>query len=417
MNVYYNSVLVGTIIFTKENRISFSYAPEWMSRKNSISISHSLPMGRPWADGADHNFFINLLPEGTARELIARRFGISVENDFALLKALGRDCAGALTIGEPISHRSISQNPMNQEPINQYELINQQEFQRLLTYRLAIPDDSEGMPRRFSLAGAMNKWAVYLADQGLAWPKGDTPSTHILKLDPIEYKHVSFNEAFVSFLVKQVTIPVVSLEPYPQYSIIRRYDRFKDKTGLIGRRHQEDLAQALGYAPSRKYQREGGPSIAEVANLVRRVSTFPARDIEFLIKWQIMNALVGNFDGHAKNLSLVWEDGTLGLTPFYDLVSTGVYGGTTKELAFGFGGTHEVGQIRNANINQFAKDMGVSVKLVNRELQGIISIMKSQGRKSLEEFQQIYGSIQLLDEVVKNMYQTIRRLEHNLKIK
>jgi serine/threonine-protein kinase HipA len=210
---------------------------------------------------------------------------------------------------------------------------------------------------------------------------------------PIEYKHVSFNVAFVSFLVKQINIPVVSLDPFPQYRSIRRYDRFKDKAGLTGRRHQEDLAQAQGCAPSRKYQRDGGASIAQAANLVRRVSTFSARVIEFLIKWQIMNPPVVNSDGHAKSLSLDWEDETLGLLPFYDLVSTGVYGGTTKELAFGFGGTREVGQKRNAYSNQFAKDMGVSAKLVNCELQGIISVMKNQGRKSLEEFQHIYGLI------------------------
>lgn len=279
---------------------------------------------------------------------------------------------------------------------------------------VGIPNDGDGRPRRFSLAGAMNKWALYLAPEGLAWPKGNTPSTHILKLDPPEYKHVSFNEAFVSYLVKKVKIPVVSVEASTQYSLILRYDRFKDQDGVVRRRHQEDLTQALGYPPSKKYQREGGPTLAKVASLVRRVSSSPVRDIELLIRWQIINALIGNFDGHAKNLSLIWDEGTIHLAPFYDLVSTGVYRGTSQELAFDFGGTHEVGQIRDSNIRQFAQDVGVSVKLVNLEFWEILSELKKQTQISLEEFHQTYGRLQLLDEVVRDIYQRICRLEHNL---
>jgi hypothetical protein len=93
-----------------------------------------------------------------------------------------------------------------------------------------------------------------------------------------------------------------------------------------------------------------------------------------------------------------------------------VYSGTSHELAFAFGGTHEVGQLRDSNINQFAKDVGVSPKLVNLELQRTLTSLKNQARESLEEFQQTHGRLQLLDEVVKGINQRIRRLEHNVKM-
>ena len=53
---------------------------------------------------------------------------------------------------------------------------------------------------------------------------------------------------------------------------VERYDRiFSDKD--IVRVHQEDVCQALGLPPTRKYQNEGGPGVAEVANLIRLYSS------------------------------------------------------------------------------------------------------------------------------------------------
>ncbi|MCC7108359.1 MAG: HipA N-terminal domain-containing protein, partial [Deltaproteobacteria bacterium] len=60
-------------------------------------VSHSLPV-----DGgrAEHpiTFFDNLLPDGIQRERLARRLGISDTSTFAMLEAIGGDCAGALSI-------------------------------------------------------------------------------------------------------------------------------------------------------------------------------------------------------------------------------------------------------------------------------------------------------------------------------
>ena len=49
--------------------------------------------------------------------------------------------------------------------------------------------------------------------------------------------------------------------------------------------------------------------------------------MERLLKAVTVNALIGNGDAHAKNFSLLHtEDGTLTLTPLYDLVCTLYYG-------------------------------------------------------------------------------------------
>jgi serine/threonine-protein kinase HipA len=48
--------------------------------------------------------------------------------------------------------------------------------------------------------------------------------------------------------------------------------------------------------------------------------------------------LVGNMDGHAKNLSLLTSGKRTRLAPFYDLVCTTVYPNLSQKLAFRIGG-------------------------------------------------------------------------------
>lgn len=77
----------------------FQYVESWLGDRSAFPISASLPFKpAPFSEREAHPFFGNLLPEGPVRSLIARRLGVSEENDFALLKALGGDCAGALSL-------------------------------------------------------------------------------------------------------------------------------------------------------------------------------------------------------------------------------------------------------------------------------------------------------------------------------
>ena len=47
--------------------------------------------------GLAHRWFANLLPEAGARQALVRRLGV-VDEDIALLAAIGGDCAGALSL-------------------------------------------------------------------------------------------------------------------------------------------------------------------------------------------------------------------------------------------------------------------------------------------------------------------------------
>jgi HipA-like protein len=68
----------------------------------SPNLSASLPLqAEPFYDRKTRPFFAGLLPEGQMRRLIAQRFLVSGQNDFALLEHIGGDCAGAVTFLAP----------------------------------------------------------------------------------------------------------------------------------------------------------------------------------------------------------------------------------------------------------------------------------------------------------------------------
>jgi serine/threonine-protein kinase HipA len=88
---------VGTLSLVG-GRLRFQYSPEALAQPVALALSQSLPLGpEPFDDHQCRAFFAGLLPEGNLRRLIARQCQVSSWNDFALLNAIGGECAGAIT--------------------------------------------------------------------------------------------------------------------------------------------------------------------------------------------------------------------------------------------------------------------------------------------------------------------------------
>ena len=103
LNVWYETQLVGQLWRDELNKIGFRYDIDWL--QNGFAISQQLPLTNKEyspSESASHAFFANLLPEGEARNRIVRNLKIT-DIDFELLKAIGGECAGALSI-LPIGH-------------------------------------------------------------------------------------------------------------------------------------------------------------------------------------------------------------------------------------------------------------------------------------------------------------------------
>jgi len=76
--------------------------------------------------------------------------------------------------------------------------------------------------------------------------------------------------------------------------------------------------------PDDKYQEDGGPSLARIADIVTAVTVLGS--LERLLQAVTLNSLVGNGDAHAKNFSLLHErSGVLHLAPLYDAMCTLTY--------------------------------------------------------------------------------------------
>ncbi len=79
-------------------RLSFAYASATSQR---LSL-HMPPREEPYDHESCEAFFGGLLPESEqARKAIARRFGANARNTFSMLRAIGYDCAGAVSLHDP----------------------------------------------------------------------------------------------------------------------------------------------------------------------------------------------------------------------------------------------------------------------------------------------------------------------------
>ena len=103
--------------------------------------------------------------------------------------------------------------------------------------------------------------------------------------------------------------------------IVRGKLAVRTERGLV-RVHQEDICQAAGAPPARKYENEGGPGARKVIELLRTYSDRREEDVSTFVDALIFNWLVAGTDAHAKNYSLlIGARGRVRLAPLYDLAS------------------------------------------------------------------------------------------------
>src|SRR5690606_19163139 len=77
----------------------FTYDVDYLAKPDAVPLSISLPLQEePHKESVVRNWFCNLLPEGRVREAITQRLRLDSRDDFALLAAIGGECAGAVSI-------------------------------------------------------------------------------------------------------------------------------------------------------------------------------------------------------------------------------------------------------------------------------------------------------------------------------
>jgi serine/threonine-protein kinase HipA len=351
LDVFIGAELVGSVFDSLP--LSFRYAEEWLGRPQPAQIAAIAPAPGLINSEAVTAFFENLLPEGELRSFIAASKKASTL--FALLREVAGDTAGGFVI-----------LPAGTRPAAPLYTPTSWKALGALLGKNSAAIDLKGEQARISLSGAQDKAAIALfADGAPQLPLGTSPSSHILKPNIqrlAKVWHSAANEAIVMTAAAHCGLPTAEVfyEPYTQACVVKRFDRVLLGDGTLGRIMQYDLCQLSALASDKKYEKEGGPGIAQCAQLIRRYSTAPAVDLKNLLSWLFFNLYTGNNDSHAKNLSIYRAPGQgVRLTPFYDLMCTRVYPGLSQEFAFAFGGEVMPGAITQAHVRQMAKDMGI----------------------------------------------------------
>lgn len=395
LNVWYEAILVGHLWQDITGKLGFQYEKNWLNQ--GFQISQKLPLITDEyspSQGVAHRFFANLLPEANARTHVVRDLKIS-DSEFELLKAIGGECAGALSI--------IPQTlPPDTKPF--YQQLSKAEFKKILLRRgdLASLTSEKNRPR-LSLAGAQDKCAIFFDGHDYFLPHGSAPSTHIIKFEVTDYRHIPAYEYILTELAKTIHLPVVNCEFKKMdrhcFLFIERYDRiFQDEQ--IKRLHQEDFCQAIGIDYARKYQQEGGPSFYDCYQLIKSVSSNPMIDSENALKWQIFNVLAGNSDGHAKNLSLIYDQTQQArLAPFYDLVCTRAIERIDTRLALSVGGEFNPDNIYPDHWGLFAETCNISTSYLQKLILNIAETLSKNIAITIEQFEAQHGKYPALQRV------------------
>ena len=368
----------GSLTQDDDGHMSFDYAASWLGKDEAIPLSHSLPLRKERFSRKEcAGFFGGILPEGQPREMVAKNLHISARNDFAMLEQIGGECAGAVIFmpaGKAMPERE-----------DRYRDLSTRELADMLRNLPKRPLLAGEQGVRLSLAGAQDKVAVKVAGDTISIPLGEALSTHILKPANQHYAGLVFNELLCLELARAVGLPAARAETRSiegiDFLLVERYDRILVKGNgaqHYERLHQEDFCQALGVVSAKKYQNEGGPSLKQCFGLLREASTAPVIDLQHLLDAVIFNYLIGNYDAHGKNFSIVYS--TQGgysarFSPPYDLVCTEYYSDLSKKMAMKIGGEYLSEKVVPRDFEKLAEETGLAKPLVKRRVPELAAVV------------------------------------------
>jgi serine/threonine-protein kinase HipA len=385
---------VGRVRQDQRHRLKFIYNDEWRETGGAYPLSLSMPLA---ASEHLHDvieaFMWGLLPENElVLERWAKKFQVSARSAFALISQVGEDCAGAVQFVRPDRLDAVrDEGPGDIDWLEESDIAT-----RLKTLR----EDQSAWRRpgdtgQFSLAGAQPKTALLLQDGKWGVPSGRIPTTHILKPPTGAFDGHAENEHFCLALARALGMPAAS-STVTHFGdevafVVERYDR-RIVDGKILRIHQEDMCQAFGVPPAKKYENDGGPSVSRIVDFLRENSGAPMEDVQTFIDAIAYNWLVGGTDAHAKNYSiLIGTGGRVRLAPLYDVASILAYDEFDPlklKLAMKLGGKYRLRDITARSWEKFSEELRLDKKEVARrvcEMAGKLPLEAQAIRKRLEE--------------------------------
>jgi serine/threonine-protein kinase HipA len=361
---------VGHLHNDARGRLIFVYDSHWREARDAYPISLSMPLAaEQHGPAAVQAFLWGLLPDNErVLDRWARKFQVSARNVFALISHVGEDCAGAIQFVTPDRLEVLRSGTDDKvEWLDEAAVAKRLQALREDHAAWRLPGDTG----QFSLAGAQPKTALLLQKGRWGIPSGRIPTTHILKPPTGHFDGHAENEHICLNLARNLGLPVAETRVVRFEKeiaiVVARYDRQFSGNDVV-RVHQEDICQARGITPTRKYQSEGGPGPADIVELLRTYSTASVDDLDTFIDALGLNWLIGGTDAHAKNYSLLLAGGpTVRLAPLYDIASMLPYDDVDLQkmkLAMKIGGKYKLSQIGAREWRKFARETRVDAEKV-----------------------------------------------------
>jgi serine/threonine-protein kinase HipA len=315
------------------------------------------PREEPYDDAACRSFFTNLLPEGEWRRALCRQFGIAPDDDYALLEAIGGDCAGAVS-----AHADPAWKPTRGE----YVATTEATLAKWAKNPASRPKIEATPGLRLSLAGAQDKLLVHLDGKKPFLCEQGAPSTVILKPDIADAFNAVYDSALNELSSMEVAraagLDVPRTFWFASCFAVERFDRARRGSAWT-RLHQEDLAQLLGLPATAKYD----VTWKSCFDVVTEHTTTPSRERLALVDRLFMNLLLGNNDAHAKNFALLHDERDhIRLAPAYDLVATGLYPSLSERFAMPIGPAKRIEELDDTAWRFFTDEVELGLPYVRR---------------------------------------------------
>jgi serine/threonine-protein kinase HipA len=326
LQVYLKGTAIGQITPDPANRrrVRFEVAASYDGAANMLSEGFSLLPGGKVDNALVSRFLGGYLPEGKNRTALASRIpGLNETDLYSMLRHYGVTTAGAL---------SVRASRPDEDLTPAYRALDKRAFTSKLAKAVQDHDlGNEPGSGRSALPGFQPKVLLARFDGQWFQPLRSAHSTHIVKPAPVHRPALIADEFYSHELTRSMNLSQFTSELVEvngvQHLAIERYDRIIHGYGEVEAIHQEDAAQAIGLDwvdANAKFQddqlagRRDRPSARRIAEIFG--SSERPETVERWLSYLMFTVLVGNHDGHAKNVSIMHGAHGTDIADLYDAV-------------------------------------------------------------------------------------------------
>jgi len=375
LDVYLGDEIVAEVTTPRSAKMTLTYRDEAVERfgVGSMALSASLPVrSERYSPSEVAPFLEGLLPDGWARAGLEHRFDVHRVDSFSLLAAIGRECAGAISL---VPTGEVG-------PLESGEPSTVLDAAAIATRLADLEQNPFGVDDETRVTLAGTPWKLPLTRIGAggwAAPRLGLWSTHLLRPEPPDLVGLVTAEAFALAGLRAAEVRVVAAElaAFAGHStlVVERFDRRVGPNGAVGRIHQEDVCQALGAPRAERTERLGGPRLVEVAELVADMTSDPEAELIHLLHWVAASLVFGKVDGTARDLALVYDTEECRLAPVASMAGTADYPDRPRQLGMSVGGVDDLDRVGKAELIDEAQRWGMPLDVATVVLDALVAAL------------------------------------------